>query len=148
MIVQETFDLFAPPFRSAFRYTIVWCGCCQREAIGYDAVHNGHNVCHAWRERGLGCECMPMMLTVNHVTYALAHVFDGDSCHCSGDTVNVNGSGRKHAATPEHRAAQLADYWIPRVFRTWPQERHAALRRHLDALARYYGVLDLIRGDE
>lgn len=152
---QGTFDLFEAPYRSKFRYSITWCGCCQRWAFGYDATCNGHNVCQPWRERGLGCECMTMMLTLNHIVYHLARI-NGDPdrdvddrwCWCTGDTNYVCGSGKKHRSTPEHRASQLANYYLPRVLATWPQERHPALRRFIDALARYHGVLDLLRGDK
>lgn len=144
---QGLLEVFEPPYRSKFREHLIWCGCCQREGRGYDAIHNGHNACHGRNRRGLGCECTGMMLTLNHVWSYMRDAHETSPCYCSGDPGHVHGSGRKHKGDLDHHVDQLVHYWIPRAFRAWPPSRHAALRQYIDALARYYGLLDHIRGD-
>lgn len=147
---QGLLDVFEPPYRSRFHEVIAWCGPCQRECVGYDALHNMHNICTCSHgaTRGLGCQCFPMSATLGHVIYEIDRIFEPGVCHCSGKPGVVNGSGKKHKATPDHRIAQLVGYWVPRVFAAWPRERHEALRTHIEAYARYHGVLDLMTGDE
>lgn len=147
---QGLLEVFEPPYRSRFHATIVDCGCCgKRSCVGYDATHNGHNCCGRRNSRGLGCECTPMQLTLNHITYQvrlMAGDLSDQFCWCNGDTHTVNGSGRKHRQTPEHLADQLVGYYLPRVFTVWPVDRHAKLRLYIDAMASDHGVLDLLRG--
>lgn len=147
VIEQGMLELFTEPYKRPSLlgvFGLTYCGCCDKTIAGYDAIHGGHNCCHGRNPRGLGCECMAMQLTLNHVHYQLREMGHPseytrtNKCHCAG---------KSHPNTAEHQADRLANYYLPRVFTVWPARRHAALRTYIDALATYWGVADLVRGD-
>lgn len=116
----------------------------------YDATNN-HWLTH--HDEAPFPVCIGMSLTFAHVfSHLRSLAFPDESrpekCWCCGDSRCVCGVARSgHKDTPEHQADKLANYWIPRVFTYWPEWRHAYLRTEINAVARYFGVLDLVRGD-